>query len=103
MHLASDMIATSDDWGAAKPDPAFFDRLVAAAPFDAGEILYVGDRLDNDIRPAAARGLRTALIRRGPWGVIQQHTAEAATLPTMRIDTLDELPALVAAFNAAVQ
>ncbi|MDA0564834.1 HAD family hydrolase [Streptomonospora sp. S1-112] len=101
LDLPSDMIATSDDWGVAKPDPAFFRWVVEAAACEAGEILYVGDRLDNDIRPAAHVGLRTALIRRGPWGIVQQADPEADRLPTMRIDSLAELPGRIANINAA--
>lgn len=100
LDLPADTIATSDDWGVAKPDPVFFDHVAANTPCDAGEILYVGDRLDNDIRPAALRGLQTALIRRGPWGIIQQHDPDADQVATMRIDTLAELPGLVAEVNA---
>lgn len=96
LDLPTDMIATSDDWGVSKPDPAFFDHVIAAAPCAAERILYVGDRLDNDIRPAAARGLQTALIRRGPWGVIQQHDPDADRVPTLRIDSLAELADLIA-------
>ena len=48
------MLATSDEWGVAKPDAAFFDKLVAVSGHDRQEIAYVGDRLDNDIAPAAA-------------------------------------------------
>ena len=51
-----------------KPDPGFFRRMLEVTPGGPDEILYVGDRLDNDIRPAASLGLRTALIRQGPWG-----------------------------------
>ncbi|MDS1271813.1 HAD family hydrolase [Lipingzhangella sp. LS1_29] len=100
LDLPTDMIATSDDWGVAKPDLAFFSKVVQAAPYESDEILYVGDRLDNDIRPAVEAGLHTALIRRGPWGVIQQHDPEADRLATMRIDSLTELPERVAVFNA---
>lgn len=95
LDLPADMIATSDDWGVTKPDRAFFDRVVAAAPCGAESILYVGDRLDNDIRPAASRGLQTALIRRGPWGVIQQEDQDADRVATLRVDSLAELPALI--------
>jgi HAD superfamily hydrolase (TIGR01549 family) len=101
LGLPCDMIATSDDWGVEKPDPAFFDRLVQATPYQADEILYVGDRLDNDIRPAAMKSLQTALIRRGPWGIVQQHDPDTDRVPTMRIDSLAELPRRIAAFNAA--
>lgn len=100
LDLPNDLIATSDNWGVSKPDPAFFDHVVKAAPCEADEILYVGDRLDNDIRPAAVAGLQTALIRRGPWAVSQWHSTEAAGVPTMRIESLTELPRRIAAFNA---
>lgn len=101
LDLPCDMIATSDDWGVSKPDPGFFRCVVEAASFEAGEILYVGDRLDNDIKPAVAIGIRTALIRRGPWGMIQWDDPEAVRIPTMRIDSLAELPGRISSFNAA--
>ncbi|WP_346136336.1 HAD family hydrolase [Streptomyces carpaticus] len=99
--LPSDMIATSDDWGVSKPDVGFFEHVIKATPAAPGEILYVGDRLDNDIRPAVKTGLLTALIRRGPWGTIQRHDPDAERITTMRIDALDELPQRIAAFNVA--
>ncbi|MFJ5070269.1 HAD family hydrolase [Kitasatospora sp. NPDC088556] len=94
-----DLIGTSDDWGASKPDPAFFERVAAVVPAESDEILYVGDRLDNDVLPAARAGMQTALIRRGPWGWIQQYDPAAAE-STFRIDSLAELPELIATFNA---
>ncbi len=95
-----DLIGTSDDWGASKPDPGFFEKVAEVVPAEPGEILYVGDRLDNDVLPALSAGMRTALIRRGPWGWIQQHDA-AADRSTFRIDSLLELPELIAKFNAS--
>src|SRR6266545_7625336 len=86
--------------GVSKPDPGFFQELVNAVPYPASEILYVGDRLDIDIRPAADVGMRTALIRRGPWGVVQEHEADADRLATLRIGALAELPARLATLNA---
>ncbi|MFD4328310.1 HAD family hydrolase [Nocardioides sp. NPDC058538] len=94
-----DMVATSDDWGVSKPDLGFFEHVIEAAPYAAEEILYVGDRLDNDIRPAAESGLATALIRRGPWGVIQEHDPAADEIATLRISSLAELPKWIAALN----
>ncbi|MET9919439.1 HAD family hydrolase [Streptomyces sp. NPDC006435] len=94
-----DLIGTSDDWGASKPDPEFFVRVAEAVPYEPGEILYVGDRVDNDLRPAVAAGMHTALIHRGPWGTIQWHTAEARELPTFRIESLSELAGFIAKFN----
>lgn len=101
LRLPCDMLATSDDWGVSKPEPDFFRRIIGAASCEASEILYVGDRLDNDILPAARLGMETALIRRGPWATIQQDSPDADRVPTMRIDSLRELPGHVDAFNAA--
>jgi HAD superfamily hydrolase (TIGR01549 family) len=94
-----DLIGTSDDWGASKPDPAFFHRVAEVVPFANDEILYVGDRVDNDLRPAVAAGMHTALVHRGPWATIQWHTAEAEKLPTFRVESLLELAPLIGQFN----
>ena len=51
LHLPADTIATSDDSGVAKPDPGFFRQMLEVTPGTANEILYVGDRLDNHVRP----------------------------------------------------
>ncbi|MFE0673641.1 HAD family hydrolase [Streptomyces sp. NPDC058867] len=95
-----DLIGTSDDWGASKPSPDFFKRVAAAVPFEAGEIVYVGDRCDNDIRPALEAGMETALVRRGPWATIQWSSQEATDLPTFRVEGLLELSDLIREFNA---
>ncbi|MEU0439870.1 HAD family hydrolase [Streptomyces sp. NPDC006186] len=97
-----DLIGTSDDWGASKPDLEFFKRVAEAVPFAADEILYVGDRVDNDIRPAVVAGMRTALVHRGPWATIQWTSAEAQQLPTFRVEGLLELAHRIAAFNDSV-
>ncbi|WP_191870644.1 HAD family hydrolase [Streptomyces filipinensis] len=94
-----DLIGTSDDWGASKPDPEFFKRVAEAVPFDVSEILYVGDRCDNDIRPAREAGMHTALVHRGPWATIQWTSVEATELPTFRVESLLELPVQVGRFN----
>ena len=60
------------------------------------EIAYVGDRLDNDVRPAAAAGMAAIFIRRGAWGWIQagrSNPPEAAA----SIESLSELPRVLAA------
>jgi HAD superfamily hydrolase (TIGR01549 family) len=96
LDLPADLIATSDDWGVSKPDPAFFAAVAGAAPCAAGEIVYVGDRIDNDLEPARAAGMRTAFIRRGPWGYIRERHPDMAGAADWRITSLAELPALVA-------
>ncbi|WP_369938173.1 HAD family hydrolase [Plantactinospora sp. BB1] len=100
LDLPVDMIGTSGGWGVAKPSPAFFERVVREGGADPSSILYVGDRPDNDARPAGAAGMRTCLIRRGPWGHILDDPAGSEQC-LFRIDSLDELPSLVAKHNAA--
>ncbi|MBB1261711.1 HAD family hydrolase [Streptomyces alkaliterrae] len=93
LRLPVDLVATSGEWGVAKPDPRFFERLVATAPCAAEEILYVGDRVDRDVLPARRAGLRTALVRRGPWGYLHNGGDGEADL---KMDGLVALPAWVA-------
>lgn len=100
LDLPTDMVATSDDWNASKPDPNFFRALLNAAPCEADNILYVGDRLDNDLKPAKAAGMRTAFILRGPWAYIWQHHPDMPAAADWRITTLAELPDIVALFNS---
>ncbi|WP_405425524.1 HAD family hydrolase [Micromonospora sp. NBC_00617] len=100
LDLPVDMIGTSTGWGVAKPSSAFFERVIHAAGGDPSSTLYVGDRPDNDVRPAAEAGMKTCLIRRGPWGHILDLPAVAERC-LFRIDSLDDLPALVAKHNAS--
>lgn len=91
MNLPADLIATSAGWALRKPEPAFFERVVREAGCDPGQVLYVGDRIDNDIVPAAAAGLVPIHIVRGPWGYIQKDWTEAAQAHT-QITSLTEVP-----------
>jgi FMN phosphatase YigB (HAD superfamily) len=89
--LPVDIVTGSASLGARKPDPMFFERLVDLAGFAAGEVAYVGDRVDNDIRPALAAGLVAIHLRRGPWGLLQ-----ATPSGVTAIRSLAELPATLA-------
>jgi HAD superfamily hydrolase (TIGR01549 family) len=100
LRLPVDVIGTSDSWGVEKPAAAFFERVVAEAGYHASQVLYVGDRLDNDIQPAQAAGLATAWIRRGPWGHILD-APEIVERCLFRLDSLAELPTRIAKHNEA--
>jgi HAD superfamily hydrolase (TIGR01549 family) len=70
-YLARDvLIASSGSWGVEKPCPEFFARLIELAGEAPEAIAYVGDRVDNDVLPAADAGLVTVFVRRGPWGEV---------------------------------
>ena len=57
-----DFIASSAAWGLEKLSPEFFSRVIAETQLNARQVLYVGDRLDNDVLPARRAGMRTALF-----------------------------------------
>jgi len=95
LGLELDLVASSAGLGVSKPDPAFFSRIAEGLDLTPAAIAYVGDRVDNDVRPAAAAGMRAIFIRRGPWAHLQARDgwpAEAAAT----IDSLLELPEVVA-------
>jgi FMN phosphatase YigB (HAD superfamily) len=76
--LPADVISSSASLGVRKPDPAFFEKVTGLMGCRAGEVAYVGDRVDNDVLPAAAAGLVAVHVRRGPWGRLQPTPPEAA-------------------------
>ncbi|MFD1933749.1 MULTISPECIES: HAD family hydrolase [Nonomuraea] len=94
MDLPADSIHTSEGWGVAKPAPEFFAKVAAVAGMRPEEILYVGDRLDNDVLPAGRAGMRTALLRRGPWGYLHADRVEASAADVVIDDLYGVLPAL---------
>ncbi len=49
----------SEEVGARKPEPAIFRRALAELSVDAADAMFVGDRLDTDVRGAAEVGLTT--------------------------------------------
>jgi len=94
MGLGADAILISAELGVEKPSPAFFDKVSEAAGAGPNEILYVGDRIDNDVLPARSAGMRAVLIRRGPWGYLHAEWPQAANVDAV-VDSLSEIPALV--------
>jgi FMN phosphatase YigB (HAD superfamily) len=93
--LPADVISSSASLGVRKPSLAFFERVVELMGFAAAETAYVGDRVDNDVLPAAAAGLVAIHIRRGPWGRLQRTPPEAALV----LDGLASLPEALASLT----
>jgi FMN phosphatase YigB (HAD superfamily) len=62
------------------------------------EIAYVGDRVDNDIVPAAAAGMVPIHIVRGAWGYIQRDWPEVSAAHA-QLRSLHELPDLLERLN----
>ena len=93
--LPADVISSSASLGVRKPDLAFFAKVVELVGCTAGEVAYVGDRVDNDVLPAAAAGLVAVHVRRGPWGRLQRTPPEAA----LGLDDLASLPDALASLR----
>ncbi|MFJ8966724.1 HAD family hydrolase [Lentzea sp. NPDC102401] len=100
LDLDVDWIRTSDGFGVEKPAPEFFERVIKQTGVSAEKVLYVGDRLDNDVRPAQQVGMQTVLVKRGPWGrILSDPDVESACLAV--VSDLRGLPGLVAQHNAS--
>jgi putative hydrolase of the HAD superfamily len=78
-------VVSSGGTGAAKPDPAIFERALALAGAQPAEAVHVGDSIDNDVVGARGVGLRAILVARD--------SAPPAGVETVR--SLSELPALL--------
>jgi len=91
LGVPADFVGSSAEWGVWKPSPLFFARVAEEAGREPAEIAYVGDRVDNDVVPAATSGMVAVFIRRGPWALLHAHRPEAS-VARLTIDSLDELP-----------
>lgn len=82
----------SQELGADKPSPAFFEKCFAAIPgFSRESAVMVGDSLTSDIRGGRDAGLRTC------WFNPHQKPAREDIVPDYEFSALDQLPALLAA------
>ncbi|MEU3192778.1 MULTISPECIES: HAD family hydrolase [unclassified Streptomyces] len=97
LDLPADTISTSGEWGCAKPAAAFFERVLATAGSEPAATLYVGDHPANDVAPAAHAGLRTCLLRRGPWGHLWADVDNPA--PDFRVGSILDLPETLASYE----
>ncbi|MFI9492992.1 HAD family hydrolase [Streptomyces halstedii] len=101
LDLPADLVVTSEEWGVAAPDPAFFARVLEVAHAPAHATLYVGDHPADDLFPAKAAGLRAAHIRRGPYGYWWADHPDVARLADWHVGALTDLPALLDAERGA--
>jgi len=99
LGIEVELIASSARWGVEKPSPAFFARVADELALPPARIAYVGDRIDNDVLPAARAGMLPVFLRRGPWAFLQER---GAILPrtTLTVDSLGELPESFAGTDA---
>lgn len=86
-----ELVGMSVAWDLHKPDPAFFARIAEELGLPPEAIAYVGDRVDNDVRPAAAAGMLAVFVRRGPWAWIQAAREDPPEAGFV-VNSLAELP-----------
>lgn len=60
-----DVVVASSDVGYSKPDIKIFEKAFELADCTADDSLMVGDRLDNDMIPAKALGMKTVWLKQG--------------------------------------
>jgi HAD superfamily hydrolase (TIGR01549 family) len=96
LEVPADLIASSAGWGVSKPDPRFFAKVVEAAGETPDSIAYVGDRLDNDVLPTLAAGMKAVFVRRGPWGWMHAELPDIGRAH-IRVESLLDLPDRLAA------
>ncbi len=84
-----DVIVSSAEIGYAKPDKRIFEKALEMAGCTACESVMVGDRLDNDMIPAKALGMRTVWIKNG----LAQYQSEelGKDIADVQIASLSEL------------
>lgn len=78
-----DTVILSEDAGANKPSPRFFDYALRTAGASRESTLMIGDNLQTDILGARNAGLDTILFNR--WGV------EPTDIPTYTVNTLRDI------------
>jgi putative hydrolase of the HAD superfamily len=87
----------SYEFGFRKPDPRIFQAACEKIGELPENILFVGDRVDNDISPALKAGMRSVLKK--------AYTNSGKEIPDgiTVIDKVSELPALIQKINASAQ
>jgi HAD superfamily hydrolase (TIGR01549 family) len=86
----------SGDIGLSKPDPRFFEQMLADTGATCEKSVMIGDSLVNDLRPAHAFGFRTIRVIAGGDNVRE---ASAYSFVDGTVASLQELPGLLAEWN----
>lgn len=89
LHRVCARVVISGEAGFEKPHPAIFQIAMDAVKCPPGEVLFVGDDPQNDIRGAAQMGMKTCWIRLGRQDTLLPVRAD------YQIETLLELGPLL--------
>ncbi|HEV8563499.1 MAG TPA: HAD family hydrolase [Actinomycetota bacterium] len=86
----------SEDVGLEKPDPRLFSYAAREAGVAPSRAAMVGDRLDYDVRPARAAGMRTVWVLRGE--APDEPTADQLAEADAAVGGLAALPSVLEAW-----
>ena len=89
LHAFFSVCLSSTELGIAKPDPEIFRIALAQAGCEPQHALMVGDRLDNDVRPAKSLGMQTVRILQGVGRLQEPRTEDER--PDATVKDLKEL------------
>lgn len=87
----------SDDLGLQKPDPRLFSHVLYTAGVSPARTVMLGDRLDYDVRPARAAGMRAVWVLRGE--APDEPTPAQLAQADASIHDLGEVPALLVSWS----
>ena len=87
-----DIVYSSEEMGRSKPAPDLFLSALNAVGCKPEEACMVGDRIDNDIRPAKKLGMMTVRLRQG---FFRNRTPESDfDIPDADIISIGDLPSV---------
>jgi FMN phosphatase YigB (HAD superfamily) len=87
-------VITSVDASARKPAPSFFDYALQVMQMRPDDVLFVGNQRNTDIAGGEAYGIRTVYLSDPVYRSDDDGASDIE--PSFTIDTLNDLPALVA-------
>lgn len=85
-----DFVLASFEEGVSKPDKEIFLRALKCADEEAEDCVMIGDRIDNDVKPAKELGLKTVLVKHGVVAPYQNPPTNDFT-PTATVFNLTDL------------
>lgn len=87
-----DFVYSSEEMGRSKPAPDLFLSALDTLGCAPEEACMVGDRIDNDIRPAKRIGMKTVRLRKG---FFRNRAPECEyDIPDADIESISDLPAV---------
>ena len=90
IHDFFQVFALSGELGISKPDARIFEFALRQSGCLPSQAVYIGDRIDNDIRPAKRLGFSTVRMLQGLGKYQTPNCSE--DIPDIEIEKIDQLP-----------